>query len=120
MGCYQTRERMKVKDLAQFLENHPDLHPRGNVDHVKLRLDDPQKEVSVYKYSMENYLSKCVDKYCEMAAFPRSRMPAVATPFEDEAKEPRGCVESDEEAVKRSTNRRSPTLEKEKLGTRNG
>ena len=111
---------MKVKDLAQFLENHPDLHPRGNVDHVKLRLDDPQKEVSVYKYSMENYLSKCVDKYCEMAAFPRSRMPAVATPFEDEAKEPRGCVESDEEAVKRSTNRRSPTLEKEKLGTRNG
>ena len=92
------------------------MHPRDSVDPVKLRLEDPEKEVEAYKYSMENYLSKCVDKYCEMAAFPRERMPAVARPFEDEAKEPRGCVESDEmastiavEAGKRSK-RGSPTL----------
>ena len=47
-------------------------------------------------------------------------MPAVATPFEDEAKEPRGCVESDEEAEKRSTKRRSPTLEKDEHVSRKG
>ena len=82
----------------RYLENHPDLHPRGSVDPVKLRLKDPEKEVNAYKYSTENYLSKYVDTYCEMAGFPRERMPAVATPFEDEAKEPRGCVESDEMA----------------------
>ena len=62
---------MKVRDLVRYLENHPDLHPRGKVDAVKLRLEDPEKEVEAYKYSMENYLSKCVDKYCEMATFPR-------------------------------------------------
>ena len=102
---------MKVGDLLQYLENHPDLHPRGKVDAVKLRLENPEKEVEAYKYSMENYLSKCVDKYCEMAAFPRERMPAVATPFEDEAKEPRGCVKSDtmaSENVGRDSKRRKP------------
>ena len=38
-------------------------------------------------------------------------MPAVATPFEDEAKEPRGCVESDKmasENVGKDSKRRNP------------
>ena len=59
LGCYQTRERMKVKDLAQFLENHPDSHPRSSVDPVKLRLDDPEKEVEVYIQHGELLVQEC-------------------------------------------------------------
>ena len=46
LGCYQTKERMKVKDLAQYLENHPSLHPRSSTEKTPLRLGVPEKRAT--------------------------------------------------------------------------
>ena len=41
--------------------------------------------VNHIEYDMEEFLSSCVDRYCELAGANRSNLRSVPTPFIDEA-----------------------------------
>ena len=88
LGCYLERFQVPSSQLSDILSLHPTLHSRDEpqVDFVN---KDPTRKVTGYRYNMEQYLDKSVDKYCSVANVSRKSLRRVTTPFLNEGLEPR-------------------------------
>ena len=76
LGCQHTITEMMVQDGSSPYK------AGGNSQ----RADSFNKKVRVMTYDMSDFLSSCVDRYCELAKTTRDKLKKVATPFLDESR----------------------------------
>lgn len=91
--CYLEKFEVPCENVRSILQNNPALHPRGPCE-----MRDGHKLVHGYRYNMEQYLDKVVNKYCALADVQRSSLKKVNTPFLNEGLEAKGCESKPEDA----------------------
>ena len=91
LGCYLEEFETSPEKVGFILENHPDLHPRGQ-DLPNPHTPVPSEHgVRGFLRNMSKYLESSVEKYCAVAGILRADLKKVATPFLDESQFQQGC-----------------------------
>ena len=93
LGCYLESFEASQQSVEFVLQNHPDLHPRGQDLPTPPNPGDPDGRVQGFFKTMSQYLDSAVDKYCAVAGIMKTDLKKVATPFLDESKFSQGCCE---------------------------
>ena len=91
LGCHLEKFEVPRENVRSILENNPALHPRGEGKGLPCEIHEGHKMVYGYRYNMEQYLDKVVNKYGALADVPRSSIKKVNTPFLNEGLEAKGC-----------------------------
>ena len=105
LGCHLEEFEALAEDMHEILGIRPGQFGRGEVGEdgktikqtkpFPLRLPDPKRKVKGYKYNLQKYFEKAVDKYCHIAGITKDKLRKVQTPFIDESKLAQGFVEQD-------------------------
>jgi hypothetical protein len=101
LGCSHDRFTTTAKHVHTMLDAHPLYHPRpklgasaakagGTPAAVEpvARVYDPNRKVEVVSYNMERFATDCVNVFCDLSGFDRSKVGTAPTPFIDEANDP--------------------------------
>ena len=93
LGCYLEEFETSPEKVRFILENHPDLHPRGQDLPNPLVSVPSENGIRGFLRNMNKYLESSVEKYCAVAGILREDLKKVSTPFLDESLFQQGCCE---------------------------
>ena len=102
LGCSHERFTTSVKNVSSLLDQHPLYHPRQKQGGASselsetaspavapvARIYDKNKNVTVVSYNMERFADDCVNVFCELSGYAKSKVGTAPTPFLEEANDP--------------------------------